>query len=173
MKRELSPVLKQKLKRTFKTLNTEVPSINSGGCGVFAVSLTKILRKLGYDARIIGLNMKRYYSFDDGDKENMITSHNLSIKNAMKHNSSSNATKSHYVVRVGNTYIDCTNIKKCNSLKMRLKYDNYKTFSYRIILGNVPVSILAYLNKDPFVWNPYYHRSNNQKIDKILKTNLL
>lgn len=169
MKKTLDPTINRKMRRTFRKLRHKVSYINQGGCGVFAVCLAKILRKLGYDARIVALN--NISSLWGRDEEDIIN-HNQELRRAKQSNTSPYCTKAHYMVRVGNTYIDSQHIKPCLGRKMWLKKESGERWLGQVILGNVPIESLAYLNDNGDAWNSNYRRNQTPLLESILKQSL-
>lgn len=172
MQKTLNPLLILKMKRIFSKLNERIKYIDSGGCGVFAVFLAKLLRRHGYDARIIALNRYKHWSSIYDEDDNTVTNHNMSIKHAMKKSNYVDVTKSHYVVRVGNFYIDNWDIVKTKGQVLHMKKEFKSKWHFKILLGNVPIPYLAYLNEQEDAWNSLYDRRNNRKLELFLKQHL-
>jgi hypothetical protein len=123
-------------------INTKVPTINRGGCGIFAEVLYHKLIKLGLKP-ILGVIT--YKSFE-GDTDRLVDM-KYQINNVR-----------HVVVIVGKKLIDSEGIY--NDV-IDTKYDKPK------LIKNIPIEKLMEWNKDRGLWNPRF-KANHTRIVKNL-----
>lgn len=147
-------------------IQRKIPSINCGGCGIFAVALAKELTRLGYKVKIITLEQSHYSPvFIKKQFKSEITNLRYSRKNNKQ---PKNGGAAHYMVKMGNYAIDCNGeflIYTHNNIKVVEKgYIDY------IVAGTISIDDLEYLNGFSWAWNDTFpRRKYGEEIKRLVK----
>jgi hypothetical protein len=136
----------KRLVENYTNINSIVPNINCGGCGIFAEALYNSLTKLGNKPKLIVLTNNPTYM-------------RLCIREDIGINS-----LWHIIVKVGNYYYDSNG--RFSSVSDIIKKYDYPNLT----CVDVPIERLAEWNKDKSIWNSKFNRAHINKVHNVLNT---
>ena len=133
-----------KLYKEIEPINNDIRSIQYGGCGVFALSLYNLLKKLNRKPTIVVVTGKRAIKWIDAW-----------VGNVSK--CEANIEAHHIVIKLGKSYIDNNGI-----------YNDWRKIEHcdernQVIYENLPVEVLEeWVNK--FTWNHRFYMKEHRPL---------
>jgi hypothetical protein len=177
---KMTKELATEIVKRISSINSNIPNLNCGGCGSFAVFFAEEMNKYGFDAKIIQLadsdidSIFMHSAFGCPDA-NYYRTH-FDEKNKIIHDAAINHTElaaqimigDHYCVNIGDFYFDSTgwSLRKENYIRLGCLYE---------VIGEVPLTDLEYVTIEKHslkVWNNKFHSTDNDKIKTILSETL-
>lgn len=135
-------IIKTALEKYAETTGNKVWNLNRGGCGIFAEHLYYVLKKAGLDPKIV-----------------IIGGISHLIENSIKHNLSGRDLEfTHIVLRVNGYYVDSDAIRTPRAVLAKWRND--------CVIEGLTIEQLNSWNKDEYVWNSDFDRSQIKKIEK-------
>ena len=125
-----------------------VPTINCGGCGRFAMHLHKKLKEHGIASKIYVVSSNKYSSSNIKDELN------------------SDYAWMHMIVKVGRTFVDATGIYG-KTWKEAIEHSRKIYGISQDKLTRIPEQHMEYLVRN-ITWNPWYNLENEPKVQGIM-----
>ena len=145
----LKKELREKLKGTLMDIKLRYPLLNGGGCGVFALSLGKVLKELGYEYEYL-LIIK--------NKHTLVEANHSINRNDV--NSLNNTDWTHLIIKLGKYYIDVDGVRT----EVKKTYEVNLTDSLSEELLKEMLS-----EENRYMWNSTFDRKQMRTINVKLK----
>ncbi len=145
----LKKELREKLERVLMDIKLRYPLLNAGGCGIFGLSLGKVLNKLGYEYEYY-LIIRNKHTLEEAN-------HYINRNDV---NSLNSTDWTHLVVKVGKYYIDVDGVRK----------EVKKTYEVNLT-DPLSEELLKEMLKEEnrYMWNRTFDRKQMRSIDVRLK----
>jgi hypothetical protein len=146
---------------SLKIVGERIPSINFGGCGVFALELSKVLTEKNIKHHILFMGNSYINDNPCNPSNSLLKKQNkpLAFLN------DKNIFLAHVVVIVDNKII----IDGCGCY---IEF-NEVPFSHCRLKFKIEQSVLEAMVNESNRWNPSYDRENNKLVQKLIKENLV
>lgn len=171
---KITKEIAEKIEANLKELNEKIPTLNAGGCGVFASCFAEEMIKLGYQAKVFEIALAHpdiemiLFGAPDLDyykqhfAENKANVHMVAKNHEIPNNKNIPAVGDHFCVEIDGYYFDSTSCSKLKDEIITLHDDNYK------IVGEMPLNDIEYVSieKRGNIWNTRYEAKYNSLVNK-------